>query len=194
MYVKVENTRLDFFRNNQDTIREDLYQGILDTVERGENSAANVAHRVVLPPTFIGGPRDLKKRYLDAMALVQRYGKPDLLVTKIVTMTCNPKGQEIKQELAAGKEAQNRPDLVSRIFRAKLLALKKLVMQNHVFGEVAAMFYVVEFQKRGSPHMHFLIILTPTSKIKTPADYDKFVSAEIPYMDNPHLRRSFSSI
>ncbi|XP_056687837.1 uncharacterized protein [Spinacia oleracea] len=185
MYVKVENTRLDFFRNNQDTIREDLYQGILDTVERGENSAANVGHRVVLPPTFIGGPRDLKKRYLNAMALVQRYGKPDLFVT----MTCNPNWQEIKQELAPGGEAQNRPDLVSRIFRAKLLALKKLITQKHVFVEVAAMIYVVEFQKRDLPHAHFLIILTPASKIKTPADYDKFVSAEIPSIDNPHLRK-----
>ncbi|XP_021864128.1 uncharacterized protein [Spinacia oleracea] len=185
MYVKVENTRLDFFRNNQDTIRADLYQGILDTVERGENSAANVGHRVVLPPTFIGGPRDLKKRYLNAMALVQRYGKPDLFVT----MTCNLNWQEIKQELAVGEEAQNMPDLVSRIFRAKLLALKKLIMQKHVFGEVAVMIYVVEFQKRGLPHAHFLIILTPASKIKTPADYDKFVSAEIPSVESPRLRK-----
>ncbi|XP_056688027.1 uncharacterized protein [Spinacia oleracea] len=185
MYAKVENTRLDFFRKNQYTIREDLYQGILDTVERGENSAANAGHRVVLPPTFIGGPRDLKKGYLNAMALVQRYGKPDLLVT----MTCNPNWQEIKQELAIGEEAQNRPDLVSRIFRAKFLALKKLIMEKHVFGEVAAMIYLVEFQKRGFPHAHFLIILTPPCKIKTPADYDKFVSVEVPSVDTPRLRK-----
>ncbi|XP_056686488.1 uncharacterized protein [Spinacia oleracea] len=168
MYVKIENTRLDFFRKNQDTIRADLYQGILDTVERGENSAANVGRRVVLPPTFIGGPRDLKKRYLNAMSLVHRYGKPDLFVT----MTYNPAWPEIKQELGVGEDAQNRPDLVSRIFRAKLLALKKQIMQKHVFGEDAALIYVVEFQKRGLPHAHFLIILKPDFKIKTPADYD----------------------
>ncbi|XP_056695709.1 uncharacterized protein [Spinacia oleracea] len=185
MYVKVENTRLDFFRRNQATIRADLYQGILDTVESGETNAANVGHRVVLPPTFIGGPRDLKKRYLNAMALVQRYGKPDLFVT----MTCNPNWPEIKQELATGEEAQNRPDLVSRIFRAKLLALKKQIMEKHVFGKVAAMIYVVEFKKRGLPHAHFLIILKPEFKIKTPADYDKFVCAEIPSVDNPGLRK-----
>ncbi|XP_056688081.1 uncharacterized protein [Spinacia oleracea] len=185
MYVKVENTRLDFFRRNKDTIRADLYQGILDTVESGENSAANVGHRVVLPPTFIGGPRDLKKRYLNAMSLVHLYGKPDLFVT----MTCNPAWPEIKQELSVGEDVQNRPDLVSRIFRAKLLALKKQIMQKHVFGEVAALIYVVEFQKRGLPHAHFLIILKPDFKIKTPADYDKFVYAEIPSLDNPSLRK-----
>ncbi|XP_021865389.2 uncharacterized protein [Spinacia oleracea] len=61
-------------------------------------------------------------------------------------------------------------------------------MQKHVFGEVAALIYVVEFQKRGLPHAHFLIILKPDFKIKTPADYDKFVCAEIPSLDNPSLR------
>ncbi|XP_021851591.2 uncharacterized protein [Spinacia oleracea] len=160
-------------RPNNLLLRADLYQGILDTVESGENNAANVGRRVVLPPTFIGGPRDLKKRYLNVMALVQRYRKPDLFVT----MTCNVNWPEIKQEFAVGEEAQNRPDLVSRIFRAKLLALKKQIMEKHVFGEVAAMIYVVEFQKRGLPHAHFLIILKPAFKIKSPADYDRFGSA-----------------
>ncbi|KAH9624793.1 hypothetical protein KSS87_003736 [Heliosperma pusillum] len=186
MYVKIENTRLDFFRNNQETIRAELYQGILDTMESGENSAANVGHRLILPPSFLGGPRDMKRRYLNAMALVQRYGKPDLFIT----MTCNPNWPEIKQELAIGEEAQNRPDIVSRVFRAKLLALKKQIMEKHVFGEVAALIYVVEFQKRGLPHAHFLIILKPSFKIKSPADFDKFVSAEIPSQNNTALRKS----
>ncbi|XP_056691699.1 uncharacterized protein [Spinacia oleracea] len=89
------------------------------------------------------------------MALVQRYGKPDLFVT----MTCNPNWPEIKQELAIGEEGKNRLDLVSRIFRAKLLALKKQIMEKHVFGK-------------------------PEFKIETPADYDKFVCAKIPSVDN----------
>ncbi|KAH9615795.1 hypothetical protein KSS87_021796 [Heliosperma pusillum] len=176
MYVKVENTRLDFFRHNQATIRADLYQGILDTVEAGESSAANVGHRVILPPTYIGGPRDMKKRYLNAMALVQRFGKPDLFVT----ITCNANWPEIKAALGNGEVAQNRPDVVARVFRAKLLALKKQIMEHKVFGEVAAYISVVEFQKRGLPHAHILIILKPTYKLKGPIDFDKFVSAEIP--------------
>uniref|UniRef100_A0A0A8YWB1 Uncharacterized protein n=1 Tax=Arundo donax TaxID=35708 RepID=A0A0A8YWB1_ARUDO len=27
--------------------------------------------RIVLPPLFIGGPRDMRRRYMDAIALVQ---------------------------------------------------------------------------------------------------------------------------
>ncbi|XP_021717143.1 uncharacterized protein LOC110684972 [Chenopodium quinoa] len=176
---------LDYFRNNQETIRADLYKGILDSLDSGETLGHNVGRRVILPPTYIGGPRDMKKRYLSAMALVQRFGKPDLFVT----ITCNVNWPEIKAELAAGETAQDRPDLVARIFRAKLLALKKEIMEKKVFGEVTAMVYVVEFQKRGLPHAHFLIVLKPEYKLKSPADYDRFVCAEIPIETNLTLRR-----
>ncbi|XP_074293065.1 uncharacterized protein LOC141619971 [Silene latifolia] len=185
MYVKIENTRLDYFRNNQETIRAELYQGIIDTVGNGECRATNVGKRVILPPTFLGGPRDMKKRYLNSMALVHRFGKPDLFVT----MTCNAGWPEIKELLTAGEEAQNRPDLVARVFRAKLLAFKKQIVEKRTFGEVAAYVYV-EFQKRGLPHVHFLIILKDGYRLKCPADFDKFVCAEIPTTVNPALRKT----
>ncbi|XP_021753739.1 uncharacterized protein LOC110719141 [Chenopodium quinoa] len=51
------------------------------------------------------------------------------------------------------------------------------------------MIYVIEFQKRGLPHAHFLIILKQDYKIKCPADFDKFVCAEIPSANNNHLRK-----
>ncbi|XP_021770506.1 uncharacterized protein LOC110734673 [Chenopodium quinoa] len=156
MYVKIENTRLDFFRRNQQTIRVDMYQGILDTVDDGEKSANNIGRRVILPPSFIGGPRDMKKRYLNAMALVQRFGKPDLFVT----MTCNANWPEITAELADTETAADRPDVVARVFRSKLIALKKQITEEQVFG-----------------------------KLTGPADYDTFVSAEIPSTDSPQLRK-----
>ncbi|XP_021761770.1 uncharacterized protein LOC110726598 [Chenopodium quinoa] len=183
MYVKIKNSRLDYLRNNQDIIRADLYQGILDSVTDGETYASKIGHLIVLPPSFIGCPRDLKRRYLNAMALVQRYGKPDLFIT----MTCNANWPEIKCELQPREKAQDRLDIVARIFRAKLLALKKQIKKERIFGEVAAMIYVVEFQKRGLPHAHFLIILKCDFKIRGPSEYDKFVCAEIPSFDNPRL-------
>ncbi|KAK9733325.1 hypothetical protein RND81_04G060000 [Saponaria officinalis] len=68
-----------------DMFVKNLYQGILDTLENGEKCTANIGRRVILPPTFLGRPRDMKKRYLNAMSLVQKYGKPDLFII----MTCN---------------------------------------------------------------------------------------------------------
>ncbi|XP_021725285.1 uncharacterized protein LOC110692557 [Chenopodium quinoa] len=121
MYVKIENTRLDYFRHNQQTIKADLYQGILDSIESGETNPINVGRRVILPPTFIGGPRDMKRRYLKAMALVQHFCKPDLFLT----ITCNENWPEIKAELAHGETAQNRPDLVARLPHAHFLIILK---------------------------------------------------------------------
>ncbi|XP_010229638.1 uncharacterized protein LOC104582051 [Brachypodium distachyon] len=45
------------------------------------------------------------------MALVQKYGKPDIFLT----MTCNPNWEEIVNELFPGQTPQDRPDLVVRL-------------------------------------------------------------------------------
>lgn len=70
MYIKLETTRLDYYRHNQATLRAELYQGIVDSVLKGENRGSEIGKRIVLPASFIGGPRDMRRRYLDALALV----------------------------------------------------------------------------------------------------------------------------
>ena len=97
----------------------------------------------------------MRRRYMDAMALVCKYGKPDIFLT----MTCNPNWDEIRNELYPGQSAQDRLDLVSRVFRAKLEAMKIKLLKNDILGKVRAYVYVVEFQKRGLPHAHFLLIM-----------------------------------
>nr|CAD1821608.1 unnamed protein product [Ananas comosus var. bracteatus] len=116
MYIKIESTRLDFILNDQVRIRADLYQGIVDSIVSGEVNYSMIGKRIVLPSSFIGGPRDMRRRYLDAMTLVQRYGKPDIFLT----ITCNQDWDEIKAMLRPGELAQDRPDLTSRVFRAKI--------------------------------------------------------------------------
>lgn len=116
MYFKIETSRLDYFRNKQDEIRADLYQGIVDNVGQGETQGLKVGTRIVLPRIFIGGPQDMQKRYLDAMTLVKKYGKPDLFLI----MTYNPNWPEIKKELRSHEKTQNRPDLLTRVFRSNL--------------------------------------------------------------------------
>ena len=49
-----------------------------------------------------------------------------------------------------------------------------------VLGEVVAHMHVVEFQKRGLPHAHILIILSDHDRLMTPALVDGVVSAEFP--------------
>ncbi|AQK79503.1 hypothetical protein ZEAMMB73_Zm00001d035706 [Zea mays] len=175
-YIKIESSRLDFIRKNQDRLRADLYKGLVDSLHEGETRADKIGKRTVLSTSFIGGPRDMRRRYMDAMALVRKFGKPDIFLT----MTCNPNWDEITRELLPMQSPQDRPDLVVRIFRAKLEELKKRLTKHDILGKIRAYVYVVEFQKRGLPHVHFLLIMQRKYKLTCPDQYDLLISAEIP--------------
>ncbi|RLN11972.1 hypothetical protein C2845_PM09G24120 [Panicum miliaceum] len=116
----------------------------------------------------------MRRRYMDAMALVRKYGKPDIFLT----MTCNPNWDEIKSELFSGQTAQDRLDLVTRVFRAKLEELKRKLMDKDILGKVQSYVYVVEFQKKSLPHAHFLLIMKRKYKLTCPEQYDCLISAE----------------
>nr|XP_016494696.1 PREDICTED: uncharacterized protein LOC107813895 [Nicotiana tabacum] len=153
-----------------------VLQGLLDVLQLGERDASNIGKQTFLPNSFIGGPRDMRQRYMDAIALVQHFGKPNLFIT----MTCNPSWMEIEEHLSSSDEEQNRPDLISRVFQAKIEELKIDILKRNIFGKVAAFMYTVEFQKRGLPHAHFLIILSNEHKLLTIEAYDDIIKAELP--------------
>ncbi|XP_070003189.1 uncharacterized protein [Nicotiana sylvestris] len=116
------------------------------------------------------------QRYVDAIVLVQHLEKPDLFIT----MTCNPSWMKIEEHLSSSDEAQNRPDLISRVFRAKIEELKTDILKRNIFGKVVAFMYTVEFQKQGLPHAHFLIILSNEYKLLTNEAYDDIIKAKLP--------------
>jgi hypothetical protein len=107
---------------------------------------------------------------------VRHCGKPDLFVT----VTCNPRWPEILQALAPNQSAYERPDIVARVFRLKLNAILDDITKHGVLGRAVSWTWVIEFQKRGLPHAHILIILADEDKLRTPEDYDSVISAEIP--------------
>ena len=112
----------------------------------------------------------------DGMARVRALGNPDLFIT----VTCNPQWPEITSSLLPGQTALDRPDIVARVFRLKLAAIKHHILNKRIFGEVVAHCDTIEFQKRGLPHCHLLIILHPRDKPASPQDVDNIVSAQIP--------------
>lgn len=112
----------------------------------------------------------------DGMARVAALGSPDLFLT----MTCNANWPEIKQALLPGQKPLDRPDIVARVFRLKLAALKHLILHKGVLGKVVAYCDTIEFQKRGLPHCHMLLILAPGDKPASPEAVDRIVSAELP--------------
>ncbi|KAG6474439.1 hypothetical protein ZIOFF_068374 [Zingiber officinale] len=108
--------------------------------------------------------------------MLQTYGKLDLMLT----MTCNPNWIEIKEQLLSGQSPQDRPDLITRVFKAKFEEFKKDILDRGVLGKVISYSYVIEYQKRGLPHVHMLIIFATSDKLHTPDDFDSVVRAEIP--------------
>ena len=114
--------------------------------------------------------------YQDAMAIVRKMAKPDLFIT----FTCNPNWIEIKRELLVGQTPTDRPDLCCRVFMLKLKELMKDLYERDVLGKVIGRVQVIEFQKRGLPHAHILLILSAEDKPRSIDDYDELVCAEIP--------------
>lgn len=126
----------------------------------------------------------MQQNYQDAMAIVRKFGKPDLFIT----FTCNPNWPEIKGSLPKNTSYQNAPLLVVRVFHLKLLAFIEDITKSHAFGKPVAYVYVVEFQKRGLPHAHILLILNEADKFYSANQIDDLIWAEIPDKnENPKL-------
>ncbi|CAA0825383.1 Unknown protein, partial [Striga hermonthica] len=176
-YTMVESSRLRYICFNQSRLRCDMYNGLADAVLRGDIDPRSRGKRIILPSSFTGGARNMIQNYQDAMAICRWAGYPDLFIT----FTCNPKWPEILRFLGPKNlRPEDLPDIVCRVFRSKLKQLIKDFREKQIFGEVKAVVYTVEFQKRGLPHAHILFFLAKANKFLDPSDIDKIISAEIP--------------
>ncbi|GJS87280.1 hypothetical protein Tco_0769916 [Tanacetum coccineum] len=187
-YTMVEAERLLYVRNQQKELRCETYSRLQQAAESSNPGNPKRGTKVVLPLSFTGGPRYMLQNYLDAMALCKWYGYPDLFIT----FTCNPKWPEITRFLRKrGLKSEDRPDVITRVFKMKLDQLIKDIKEKRIFGRVRAEIYTIEFQKRGLPHCHLCIWLETNDKLKTPADIDRCISAEIPDKEvDPELHQS----
>ena len=131
----------------------------------------------VLPATFIGSPRYMHQAYNKAMAISMHAGAPH----KFITATANPKWPEVVQNLLPGQTVEDRPDLLARVFKLKLDELLKDLIQREIFGEIGGYAWTIEYQKRGMPHVHILLIQKHKADMPmTGKHIDLIVSAEIP--------------
>ncbi|KAL3627397.1 hypothetical protein CASFOL_028760 [Castilleja foliolosa] len=177
-YTCIEQGRLDFVNANQNLFRSEFVAGLYDALARGDNNAHDIGKRVFLPSSFTGGPRYMYKHYQDALAICRVHGNPQYFIT----FTCNVKWPEISRHLEkiGGTLAQNRPDIISRVFHIKVQQFLRFMRASKTFGQIIADLYTIEFQKRGLPHCHTLIWVTPAYRVSDAVDVDKYISAEIP--------------
>ena len=190
VWVSIENQRLNFQRQNQKALRADSYKSVKEaTEERIRNAGARADQlfpddqqnsqigRKILAGTHVGSKRWFNIRHQDGMAILRKHGgKPDLFIT----MTCNPQWKEIQEHLMDGQTSQDRPDIVARVFKQKMDQLMRDLIHGQLLGKVVAFLRTVEFQKRGLPHVHILLILSDQDRLITPDFVDNVISAEIP--------------
>ena len=185
-WVQTESQRLVYQEREQKKLRVDQYKNFRGAYDKQrldhvgdalypEDNNPRVGMKI-LARSFIGSPRWYHMQYLDAMAICREYTKPDWFITA----TCNPQWKEIQAELAPGQRPEDRPDLTARVFKAKMDMLLDDLTKGHALGKVAAYAAMVEFQKRGLPHVHILTILAPGESLDTAEKVDAAISAELP--------------
>ena len=174
MWIKIENSRLQYIRMNNKNMRcTNSAETRADDEPVGQDEGKSY---VYLPRSFTGGPRYYRAKFLDAINAVNELGAGMLLIT----MTTNPDWPEIRENLAPGETARDRPDIVARVFYQKWRQLKDDITKHHVLGFCVAQEDVHEFQKNGLPHGHIIVILQQSDRPRTPEDIDRIVSAELP--------------
>jgi hypothetical protein len=173
-FAQVEARNLAFHRlaSQQSKYVRASARSIMDQLN-SDNSHI-IGTPVILPSSFPNSPRFYHNLYLDALALPRKFGKPDLFIT----MTANPQWKEITDAIPHGSHWKHHQDIVGRVFYLKLKAMMDLIVKNKLFGEVLGFCYRIEWQARGMPHAHILIILK--TKIESPRHIDEVVWAEIP--------------
>ncbi|XP_052621047.1 uncharacterized protein LOC111921783 [Lactuca sativa] len=177
----IETERLYYIRNQQKVLRCESYETLRNVQSDGRTDISNIGKRVIFPSSFTGGARYMMQNYLDAMSLCKWFGYPDFFIT----VTCNPKWPEIKRFLAdTTLNPEDRPDILSRLFKIKLNSLIKDLKKKALLGQVQAVVYTVEFQKRGLPHAHICLFMHSDYKLPTIEHIDRVISAEIPNKEN----------
>lgn len=193
-YCKYMSEKLRYIEKNQKTIRAELYSGCKDAIHHGDGGEdtgglSKTGRPVILPASITGSDQWYKAKYMDAMAICLRRGRPQLFHTT----TCNPNWPEIKAELKPGQTHNDRPDIVCRIFYAKLKELMKDI-KGGLFGEYGAHVYSIEFQKSGLPHAHILTWMADKEAWLKTETIDKVISAEIPDESSPIYKRVVDSM
>ena len=149
---------------NQDKLHADVYKNVVDHLLAADVEVDDIGKQIILPATHPGLPRDMNAKFQDAIAICYKYGKGK--IDSFVTVTSNPNWREVQEQLLPGQKAEDRPDLISRVFNLKLRAIEQELYNDDILGKCGEHLRAIEFQKRGLPHAHIRIILHETEESK----------------------------
>jgi hypothetical protein len=134
-FTMLESERLQWLRSHQSKLRVAKYNNLSDQTQNNEVQGSNTGKRVVMPSSYVGGPRFMDQLYFDGMAICSKVGFPDLFIT----FTCNPNWPEIQRLLSPLRQkAHDRPDIISRVFKLKFDQLLTDLTKKGILGKVLA--------------------------------------------------------
>jgi hypothetical protein len=83
MWATADQSRLRYMQFNQPKLRAELYSGLEDAIHAADDNLElnDLGQCVVLPSSYIGGPRHMGQRFQDSMAIARYYRTIDLFVT-----------------------------------------------------------------------------------------------------------------
>ncbi|GJS68023.1 DNA helicase [Tanacetum coccineum] len=192
-FCAIEQHRIDYIREHQNDIRNEYLSGIYDAINQGDNDGSNCGAKLILPQSFVGGPRYMYSHYLDALAICRVHGNPSFFIT----FTCNVKWPEITEYMAEYPQltTTDRADIVDRVFEMKIHQFIHYLRDAQPFGKTVAVLYTVEFQKRGLPHCHTLLWIDESVRVRRDEDIDIYISAELPSKEtDPECHRIVSEL
>nr|GFA42097.1 DNA helicase [Tanacetum cinerariifolium] len=127
-------------REHQNDIRNEYLSGIFDAIRRGDSDGSDCYGRLILPQSFIGGPRYMYAHYLDALAICRVHENPSYFIT----FTYNVKWPEITEYMddfrgmtTAADRADISPSLsYSKMGRRRLTHQHPEDIDNYVSAEL----------------------------------------------------------
>nr|GEU84936.1 DNA helicase [Tanacetum cinerariifolium] len=132
---------------------------IMSDIRRGDSDGSDCCGRLILPQSFIGGPRYMYAHYLDALAICRVHGNPSYFIT----FTCNVKWPEIAEYMDdfRGMTTADRVDIVDRL---------NIFYCSSLHGRIP---------KTWSPSLSYSNMGRRRLTHQHPEDIDNYVSAEL---------------
>ncbi|GMR38834.1 hypothetical protein PMAYCL1PPCAC_09029, partial [Pristionchus mayeri] len=185
-FMRIKRSRNDYIREDMAEFRgstpRHLSKHFLTLERHASKHSLNAGYSFRLPRTYPGSIAWYNDMLDKAMVLLVKIGKPDIFLT----YTGFHEWPEIMENLFPNTNWQSNPLLVCTVFYLKVQEVLDDVMNKEVFGKVAGFVYSIEFQKRGMPHLHLLIILKAGNKMDRVDQIDKHVWARIPEVIGPN--------
>ncbi|TKR63210.1 hypothetical protein L596_027067 [Steinernema carpocapsae] len=193
----IERYEMDYRKSVQEqtNLRSCLAADLIAGMEAELGPNATIGKVFMPPNTWPGSRPYMQNKYANLKTIVDQLGGR---ITWFITFTGNSSWPEIANNLDHRRDESNawihNALLVCRVFNAKFNQLMHDVCKLHFLGKgkiVRCSFsylrfcfsgrgYSIEFQKRGMPHAHILIVLEEGEDTGIPDFVDQYVSAEIP--------------